>query len=634
MAACAAYTLAASAQDAREKRMDISGYRFEGRYLLNAQEMTRIVGPLIGGQRSAADIERARSTLQQAYHALGYCEYAVTLAAPEPDNGIVTFRLTELPASETRKCLPRVELAAATAPVARAQADAPTPPRASSPVVPAPRFDINRFEVSGNTLLPAAEIERLVAPFAGKDKDFGDIQRALEALEQAYRDRGYAVVQVALPEQDITQGVVQFRVLQPRVGRVLIDGNTRFDNENVRRSLPTVQEGETPNSRAIARNLQIASEHPVKQTNVLLRSGASDDQIDVNIKVTDDKPWRGFLTLDNTGTGETGYMRLGVGYQHSNLFNRDQTLTAQYVTSPTDLDQVSIYGVGYRAPIYSLNSSLELIAGYSDVDSGTVQGLFTVSGRGTIGAARWNYYLPKAGDVEQKVAFGLDYRAFQNQVLFQGVGVVPDVTVHPASLTYSGLWRGTASELSFYGGVSANIPGGADGDDAAVQAARTGAEANYTILRYGFNYVRQFQNEWQTRLGAGGQYSNDLLVSGEQYGIGGPDSVRGYLLREVASDRGNSAQLELYTPELARGVGLTDSYRLRFLAFYDYGAVDRNGPLPGESAHESLRSAGLGARFGYRKSLVMRVDVAQILQESATRDNTTQRVSAAVAIIY
>jgi len=515
-------------------------------------------------------------------------------------------------------------------------AGAPLSTRAQAPaeVVAPPRFDINRFEVVGNTLLPASELERVFAPYTGQHKDFGDIQRALESLEAAYRDRGYGVVQVLLPEQDISQGVVQLRVRQPRVGKVQVDGNTHFDNENIRHSLPTVIEGETPNSKEIARNLQITAEHPVKQTNVLLRSGASDDQVDVNIKVTDDKPWRGFLTLDNTGTGDTGYYRLGVGYQHSNVFNRDHVFTAQYVTSPTDVDQVSVYGAGYHIPFYRLNSSLDLIAGYSDVDSGTVQGLFNVSGQGSIGIVRWNYYLPKSADYEHKVALGLDYRAYQNQVLFEGVGVVPDVTLHPLSLTYNGLWRGTASELSFYGSGARNVPGGKNGDDAAFQASRAGANADYSVFRYGFNYVRQFQNKWQTRLGFNGQYTQDPLVSGEQFGIGGPDSVRGYLLRELADDRGMAAQLELYTPELARSVGLSDRYKLRLLGFFDYGSVRRVDPLPGETTSAFLKSAGIGMRMGYRKSVVLRLDLAQILQETANRDKNSSRGSGAITLIF
>jgi hemolysin activation/secretion protein len=500
--------------------------------------------------------------------------------------------------------------------------------------IPAPRFDINRFEVKGNTIIPPDQVDRLVGPYTGKGKDFADIQRALEALEREYRDRGYGAVQVLLPEQDITKGVVQFRVLQPRIGRVLIEGNTHFDNENIRRSLPTVKEGETPNSREMSRNLQITAEHPSKQTNVLLRSGASEEQVDVNIKITDEKPWRIFLTADNTGTKETGYYRTGLGFQHANLFNRDHTLTAQYVTSPTEADQVSIYGVGYRIPFYDMNSSLDLIAGYSDVDSGVVQGLFNVAGKGTIGIVRWNYYLPKWQDLEQKVALGIDYRKFENQVLFQGQGIVPDIVVKPASLTYSGLWRATAAEFSFFASASANIPGGANGDDEAFEASRTGADANYSILRGGFNFVYQFRNEWQARWTANGQYTRDLLVSGEQYGIGGPDSVRGYLLREVAMDKGGATQAEVYTPELGRAIGLSDSYRLRALAFYDYGKVTRLEPLPGEPDKESLSSAGMGVRIGFKKNVAVRFDGAYILKDTANREEGDWRGVGSLAIIF
>jgi hemolysin activation/secretion protein len=626
-------------------RMDISGYGIEGNRLLNAEDFTRIIGPLIGRGKTAADVERTRATMQQAYYDLGHCDVRVGLASPAPDDGIIMFRLTEIPAAQLKDCLPKVELAGPARPVAVAGAAAAPilvaqagPPAGGAAAIPAPRFDINRFQITGNTLIPQDQVDQLVAPYTGKDKDFADIQRALETLEREYRDRGFGVVQVQLPEQDITKGIVQLRVLQPRVGRVLIEGNTHFDNDNVRRSLPTVKEGETPNSRDMARNLQITGEHPTKQTNVLLRSGASEDQVDVNVKVTDEKPWRVFLTADNTGTKETGYYRTGLGFQHSNLFNRDHTLTAQYVTSPTEADKVSIYGGGYRIPFYDLNSSFDLIAGYSDVDSGVVQGLFNVSGKGTIGIMRWSYYLPRLQDLEHKVALGIDYRKFENQVLFTGApgsSVVPDIIVKPVSLTYSALWRGTASELSFFGSYAANIAGGTDGDDAAFELSRTGADANYTVGRAGFNYVYQFRNEWQTRLTANGQYSSDLLVSGEQYGIGGPDSVRGYLLREAARDKGYAAQAELYTPDFGRAIGLPDSFRLRLLGFFDYGAVRRNDePLPGETTSDSLKSAGVGLRFAYKKSLSVRFDVANIRKETGNREEGDWRGVGAVAIIF
>ena len=505
---------------------------------------------------------------------------------------------------------------------------------AQDAVIPAPKFDIQRFEVVGDTLLGAETVQRLVAPYAGNQKDFSDVQRALETLEGAYRDLGYGVIQVRLPEQDITRGVVRFNIIQPKIGKVIVEGNAHFSTENVRNSLPSVKEGETPNSTAIARNLQLAAEHPIKQTSVLLRSGAGEGLVDVNVRVKDDKPWRLVGTLDNTGTSDTGYLRLGIGYQHSNLFDRDHTLSLQYITSPSNLDQVSIYGVGYRVPYYHLNSSLDVYAGYSDVDSGVVGNLFSVSGKGSIAGGRWNYYLPKWQDVEHRVYLGLDYRAFQNNVTLGGIGFVPDITVHPVSVGYAGLKRMTASEWAFNGSLSANIPGGNDGGAADFQNTRFNATENYVILRAGTSFSHAFRNDWQSRIALHGQYTENALVPGEQFGIGGTDTVRGYLPRETANDRGYATQVEVYTPNFAESAGLGDKWRTRVVGFYDFGAVSRNHALPGEQAGKYLASTGLGLRLSYGKSVSLRVDIAQILKAHGTRQTNEQRVSAGVAIIY
>ena len=93
----------------------------------------------------------------------------------------------------------------------------------------APRFDILRFDIVGNTLLSVDDVDAAVRNYVRAQKDFADIQRALEALEQVYRDYGYGVVQVLLPEQDITKGVVQLRVVEPTIGKVAIEGNKYFN---------------------------------------------------------------------------------------------------------------------------------------------------------------------------------------------------------------------------------------------------------------------------------------------------------------------------------------------------------------------------------------------------------------------
>ena len=351
-------------------------------------------------------------------------------------------------------------------------------------------------------------------------------------------------------------------------------------------------------------------------------------------KVEDAKPWRAVVTLDNTGTGDTGYLRSGIGFQHSNLFNRDHTLSAQIITSPTHVSKVGIFGVGYHAPYYRLNSSVDVYAGYSDVNSGTVQGLFNVAGSGTMFGGRWNYYLPKLGTADQKISFGMDYRAFHNDVTLAGVGLVPDITVRPVSIIYAGTVKGAASEVNYSAGFSTNIPGGNDGKAADFARSRFNANENYKIFRYSISVLAGFAKDWQARAAVNGQYTNDALVSGEQFGLGGPESLRGYLVREISNDKGTGGQFELITPEFARGVGLPDGFRLRAVGFYDAGTVSRNHPLPGEVTRRTASDVGLGVRLNYGKLLSLRLDVAHVLRDGGTRQSGDNRVSAGMALVF
>lgn len=347
-------------------------------------------------------------------------------------------------------------------------------------------------------------------------------------------------------------------------------------------------------------------------------------------------------TLDNSGTVDTGRFRTGIAMQHSNMFNRDHVLNLQYVTSPENPNKVTIFGGGYRIPLYGNYSSLEFFAGYSDVSSGTLQGLFNVSGSGTIMGARYNFYLPKFAEYEHKLALGLDYRAYKTNVTtLTGQPLVPDVTVMPASIAYNGLWRMNSSEFGYYLSYSANIPGMNDGGDndfkfpkaGILNPVRVDATANYHIWRWGANYSHQLPGEWQFRGVINGQYSNDALIPGEQFGFGGPDSVRGFNIREVSNDKGYAASVELYTPDLGTKFGWKDT-KMRLLGFFDSGTTGRNSIQPGESPGQSGSSFGIGMRMTYGKHLNVRLDFAQVLDPAGNQSKGDQMLQGSIAIPF
>lgn len=487
-----------------------------------------------------------------------------------------------------------------------------------------PRFDISSYRVEGNTLLTQGRIQSILAPYTGKGKDFGTVQQALEALEKAYHDSGFIAVQVSLPEQQLEKGIVRLDVAETPIGKIKIEGNHFFDNSNIRRSLPELREGETPNINDISRSLKLANENPAKKVNLQLQSNDQDNGIDAKLNVLDEKPWKVGLSFDNTGDDQTGRFRMGVLFQHADLFNRDQLLTLQYITSISQPDHVSIFGGGYHIPFYSLGSSLDVIAAYSDVNSGTLSvasNNLLVSGEGTILGLHYNQNITRIGNYEHKLTLALDYRAYINNVMFQGIQLGNNVTVHPISLTYAGIYTLDALNAGFYTGITRNLPGLGSGDrdtEEFFEKVRSGAPEGYNILRLGTNFSYAFKNDWQTRVAFNSQLTNTPLVPGEQFGIGGATSVRGFDERVLTDDNGYSGNIEMYSPDLSSLAGLRGRFQCRTLAFFDWGHISGINPLPGEPSASTIASVGPGLRLSDGRYFTLSTDYGFITDPGDT----------------
>jgi hemolysin activation/secretion protein len=498
-----------------------------------------------------------------------------------------------------------------------------------------PRFEIRRFVFEGATLVTQERLQAATAPFTGPGRDFGDVQRALEAVERAYNEAGYSAVQVLLPEQELARGEVRLRIVEARVGRVIVEGNRYFDDANIRASVPSLVPGAPPNITGVGRNLRVANENPSKQSTVLLRSGSEEATVDAVVRVIDEPPAKYSVSVDSTGTRETGWLRVGLGFLYANGANRDQVLTLQAVGAPyksddpnqlslVPSDRVLILGMGLRVPLYELGDAIDVIGGYSNVDSGTVGGLFNVSGAGGVFALRYTHYLDRQGEYDHRLALGWDIHGYHNSGV-QAVGstqqLTPDITVRPLSLTYSGLLRRPHSETAFSIGAWRNIPGGSDGQPAdfcqlppndPYGVSRSDGMGHcpdpyYLLWRGTFNHNQALSGDWQFHFGFSGQATRDMLVSGEQFGIGGQDSVRGFDERALIDDRGFQGTLEIYTPDFGARAGWGDT-RVRALAFYDWGTVRRVQPAPGDPTRQGIASVGVGLRVNRGNRLAFRLD--------------------------
>ncbi len=499
-----------------------------------------------------------------------------------------------------------------------------------------PRFEIKAYSVEGNTILPSEELISILKDYTGPEKDFGTIQEAIEALESAYRKHGYSMVSVILPEQELERGTLIIRVLESNVKDITVEGNKHYNRDNILRALPGLRTGAPPKISDISENLHVANENPGRKLALQFKSGEKDTDLTAQIMVADKKPWQFTLSGDNTGSSSTGEYRTGLAFQHYNLFNRDHVIALQYITSPDHFEKVQIGSASYRLPLYRLGDSIDLFGAYMDVDSGTTQISGTdikISGKGIVSGIRYNMTLPRSGGYEQKLVGGMDYRLYDNSALALNEELAKDILAHPLNLTYGGVFTSELATLDSSIGLLYNIPWGHNGEKQDFESVRNGASANYLIARYNLGIMIRPGADCILRISGTGQYTNDRLIPGEQFGLGGSTSIRGYQEREESWDNGISGTIELYSPDLAK-YAESSKLQLRLVGFYDSGYGYNQRPNTGESSRHSLGGAGAGVRLGIGEFFNFSLDWGHALNNSVITKKGDNRIHFKASVSY
>jgi hemolysin activation/secretion protein len=479
---------------------------------------------------------------------------------------------------------------------------------AAAPIAAAPAvaFAIKGFKVGGVNPMGEAETASVLAPYIRSDAKIETLQEATAALEKALRDRGYGLHRVSLPPQEVGD-TVKLNIVKFNMGKISIEGRSIYDVENIRRTLPELQEGGTPNFKTLAIQTAIANENPNKQIQVGLRESEQPDKIDATVTVKEQRPWNIGFGVSNGGSPNSGQDRLTVTASHTNLFNLDHQFAAAYTTSVERGDDVRQFGLSYRVPLYSLGGVVGATYTRSDVvgDFGT----FSSTGAGHTFGVNYTHYLAPQGGRRSYVTVLLDDKVF-NATEISGVIVGMDRRSRPVTVGYTARVESDTVTWGYSADLAMNTGTGEHNDLVSYQNEDPRVQTvHWKALRGGANYSAAFGANWIWAARANVQYSPDVLISGEQFGLGGLGSVRGTEIdRPVTGDSGITGTLELTTPELTGG--------LRAAAFVDGGWLsnnDANGT--NKPSNDRVASAGVGLRYA-REQFGFSLDYGRIVTGS------------------
>ena len=507
---------------------------------------------------------------------------------------------------------------------------------------------VQRYEVLGNSLLPAAEVDTLLAPLLG-ESTLSALKAAAAAVQQFYRDAGYGGVVAFLPEQALASGVVRIQVVEGKLESTQIAGQQHFRAAQMRVALSALVDGQTPRLRDIDSQIQLLNENPARQVRVLLQPGKEVGGVAASVEVQEGDLQRWSTRLDNTGSARSGRWRAALGWQHADVLAREHVAGVELQTAPENPRGVAVVSGNYRVPLYAQSAMLDAYAAWSDVDGGrsaSAAGDVVFSGRGHIAGLRLQRFLPRQGEVDQRLTLGLEHRAYLNNCRIDGLpngacgSAGASVAVQALSLAYlAQSVSGSGLRWNLQASLHHNLAlAGAHSDAAAFAAVRTDANRRYTVLRAQGQASQALPLDWTVLVRANAQASDNALIPGEQLGLGGAQAVRGFDERELLGDQGAQLTLELGSPKLIpllSSPSLAALADLRAVVFADAGWVSNHGNLVclGTNTHCHAASAGLGLRLGWR-GLQARLDVARALSSGSTTAKGSTRAHFNLAISF
>lgn len=460
-----------------------------------------------------------------------------------------------------------------------------------------PQFDILEFAVEGNTVLPAAAIEKAVYPFMGTDRTIEDVEEARAALERAYQAAGFLTVIVNLPEQRVDGGVVRLEVVEGVVDRLRVTGNRYYSRGYIRSRLPAIQPGEVPYFPDVQQQIADFNQTPGRSVTPVLKPGTAPGSVEMEMKVADQSPLHGSIELNNRQTLNTEPLRLAGTLRYDNLWGRDHTISFLYLASPQQWDQVRVLSVNY---LFRLTDSDKLVALYAVRSRSSVAavGDLKVLGNANLFGARLIVPMRALDQYSHSFVLGIDYKDFLQDLRFADTGPQSyPIDYTPVSAGYQFTKTGERGQTR--GSITLNV--GIRGallsnQDTEFENQRFDARANFAYLRGDVSRLQALPHGYGLYARIGAQLASQPLIPLEQMLIGGLDTVRGYLEAEAVGDDGAFGTIEVRTRPLLRGYE-GPALELIGLAFVDVGTVTTRQPLPGQQEHTTLASAGLGLRF-------------------------------------
>lgn len=493
---------------------------------------------------------------------------------------------------------------------------------------------VERFEVVGSTVFSQEELAKVTDEFTKKPITLAQLFQARSKITQLYVNNGYITSGAYIPPQTIKSGVIKIQVVEGRLEDIQVTGNRRLNRDYVRSRLAIATKPPLNRDKLLAA-LQLLQLNPlIQNVSAELSAGYRPGTSVLQVQITEAKTGNVQLALDNGRSPGVGSFRRRIQVSEANLLGLGDSISASY----SNTDGSNTFDTSYTVPLNARNGSISFNFGTSS--SRVIERPFNTLGiESSSQYYEITYRQPLIQSPTQEFALGLTASRRESEIsssLFESfLPPVPPNVLSPgadengrtkiSALRFFQEWTTRNSREVIALRSQFNLGMGAFNATVNAQAP----DSRFFSWQGQAQWARLLAPDTLLIVKANTQIASTSLLSLEQFGLGGLDSVRGYRQDYLLTDNGAFASAEVQIPvlRLREASGL-----LQVIPFVDLGVAwnnQRANPDP-----NALAAVGLGLRWSSGDRFTARLDWGIPLVSVDSQTRTWQENGLYFTLIY
>jgi hemolysin activation/secretion protein len=504
-----------------------------------------------------------------------------------------------------------------------APVDASRAQPAAQPVAAGPKVKVKSFRLSGNTVISAEQLAATLRPFENRELSMQELSDAADAVRDRYRDAGYFLAQALLPTQDVTDGVVNIRIVEGTVGQARADvaPEARVPASLVNGYLGLLPSGALVTEQSVERPLLLLSDLPSVKVHSVLKPGSQFGTADLDLKVTQEgRLFGGSVYADNYGNRNTGETRLGADLETRGLLGLGELLTVSLFRAS---NLTTLGRLGATLPVGPLGTKVSLSYTQLSYDVAGAFSNLNADGEGKIVSLLAQHPWTRSRNANLFLLAGVDVKKIEDRTAGTGSGSssaaanIDGRNINLLRLGVNGDFRDdlgggalNSYSLSLFQGQNKIQTA----DTLLVDQRSTQTNGSFTKVQFEFlrlQSLASFLSEADSlALAIKGQLASKNLDASEKVSLGGPRGVRAF---PVGAASGDDALL--LSAELRHRLAGFRPFGANVVlsAFVDYGTVKVLHRGTSADNKLTLGAAGIGLNVVKKDDFQVRLEVASRL---------------------